>query len=75
MSIATKRLLQERREWRKDHPPGFVAKFAKTADGNGQDIFKWECKIPGKTGLLYDSLLMFRRPLGNGRIFLGNGIQ
>jgi len=35
------------KQWRKDHPFGFVAKPAKTTQGL-QDLKKWECSIPGK---------------------------
>lgn len=49
-SIARKRLAQERAEWRKDHPPGFSARYQNCADGQGQDPMKWICKIPGKKG-------------------------
>ncbi|SBS85309.1 SUMO-conjugating enzyme UBC9, putative (UBC9) [Plasmodium ovale curtisi] len=48
MSIAKKRLAQERAEWRKDHPAGFSAKYSPMGDGKGLDIMKWICKIPGK---------------------------
>eukprot|EP01068_Selenidium_serpulae_P008213 Selendium_serpulae@DN4921_c0_g1_i2.p1 len=48
-SIAKARLLQERSEWRKDHPPGFSARLA-NVDGGGQDPMRWICKIPGKKG-------------------------
>ena len=34
--------------WRKDHPHGFSAKPVLAEDGETQNIFKWECKIPGK---------------------------
>ena len=48
MSFAARRLNQERTEWRKDHPFGFVAKPAQTADGKGTNILKWSCAIPGR---------------------------
>ena len=50
MNIAKQRLMQERKNWRKEHPFGFTAKPVSSADGEGQDLFKWECKIPGKKG-------------------------
>eukprot|EP00916_Digyalum_oweni_P014530 GHVL01023798.1.p2 GENE.GHVL01023798.1~~GHVL01023798.1.p2 ORF type:complete len:160 (-),score=29.50 GHVL01023798.1:1928-2407(-) len=50
ISIARKRLQQERSEWRKDHPHGFSARYSSSEDGKGQDPMKWECKIPGKKG-------------------------
>lgn len=48
--IARRRLAQERAEWRKDHPPGFSAKYAPVEGGLGQDPMRWICKIPGKIG-------------------------
>mmetsp|Transcript_22340 Transcript_22340/g.63820 ORF Transcript_22340/g.63820 Transcript_22340/m.63820 type:complete len:158 (+) Transcript_22340:150-623(+) len=56
MSVARKRLTQERAEWRKDHPHGFVAKFARAEEGENkgqQDCLKWECRIPGKKDTLW----------------------
>jgi hypothetical protein len=41
------------KEWRKDHPPGFSAKYANQEGGLGHDPMKWICKIPGKTGVSY----------------------
>ncbi|KFD48420.1 putative ubiquitin conjugating enzyme [Trichuris suis] len=46
MSLAADRLTEERKQWRKDHPAGFIAKFSQKADGS-LDIFKWDCAIPG----------------------------
>jgi ubiquitin-conjugating enzyme E2 I len=48
-SIAIGRLTQERKDWRKDHPPGFYARPIKKAD-NSTDMMKWEAGIPGKAG-------------------------
>jgi len=50
MDIAKERLLQERKNWRKEHPYGFFAKPFKTESGT-LDIFKWDCLIPGKKGV------------------------
>ncbi|KAH7650426.1 ubiquitin conjugating enzyme [Cryptosporidium bovis] len=50
MSFSRKRIAQERAEWRKDHPVGFSAKYAPSEDGEGQNMMKWICKIPGKSG-------------------------
>ena len=50
MSFAARRLNQERSEWRKDHPFGFVAKPVPTLDGKGTNILKWTCGIPGRAG-------------------------
>jgi ubiquitin-conjugating enzyme E2 I len=49
-SFAAKRLAQEKKEWRKDHPFGFSAKYAKTEDGQGQNLYRWICGMPGKPG-------------------------
>ena len=45
--IATARLTEERKAWRRDHPHGFVAKPKKGQSG-ALDLFEWECLIPGK---------------------------
>lgn len=47
MGLAEARLLQERKQWRKDHPFGFFAKPAKKAD-NSLDIMSWQIGIPGE---------------------------
>ena len=47
--IAVGRLTEERKNWRKDHPPGFSAKPMKK-DDNSTDVMLWETGIPGKTG-------------------------
>mmetsp|Transcript_43063 Transcript_43063/g.113244 ORF Transcript_43063/g.113244 Transcript_43063/m.113244 type:complete len:165 (+) Transcript_43063:81-575(+) len=52
-SFASKRLMQERANWRRDHPFGFNAKFDVKQDG-GQDLFRWICKIPGKAGTIWE---------------------
>ena len=45
-SFAIERLQTERKNWRTDHPPGFVAK--PHTNKNGQmDLFNWDCLIPG----------------------------
>uniref|UniRef100_A0A0G4G5Z4 SUMO-conjugating enzyme UBC9 n=1 Tax=Chromera velia CCMP2878 TaxID=1169474 RepID=A0A0G4G5Z4_9ALVE len=46
--IASTRIMQERSDWRKDHPAGFVAKFRQ--ENGEQNVFAWDCKIPGKSG-------------------------
>lgn len=48
-SLAITRLAEERKQWRKDHPFGFVAKPISNPDGS-LDLLKWECAIPGKIG-------------------------
>ena len=46
-TIAHDRLTQERRDWQREHPFGFVARPARTADGS-TNMLTWECAIPGK---------------------------
>eukprot|EP00347_Sterkiella_histriomuscorum_P003324 403364722 len=50
MQIAKERLLQERKNWRKEHPFGFGAKPMTGDDKESSDLFRWECTIPGKQG-------------------------
>ncbi|XP_063900673.1 SUMO-conjugating enzyme UBC9-B-like [Zophobas morio] len=52
--IAYKRLLEERKNWRKDHPHGFYARPKVSSDGRGFDLFAWECGIPGRKGTLWE---------------------
>lgn len=47
--IAQGRLTEERKNWRKDHPPGFFARPIKK-DDNAIDLMKWETGIPGREG-------------------------
>ena len=47
--IAAGRLQAERKAWRKDHPPEFVARPKSTADG-ATNLMAWECRVPGKKG-------------------------
>ena len=47
--VASSRLAEERRSWRKDHPFGFVAKPATNADGS-TNLLRWNCLLPGKAG-------------------------
>ncbi len=63
MQIAKERLLQERKvsdylsklfyNWRKEHPFGFTARPLTSEDGETQDLFRWECKIPGKANVIF----------------------
>lgn len=53
-SVALARLAQERKNWRKDHPFGFVAKPEGKADGSS-DFMKWKCLLPGKKGTDWES--------------------
>lgn len=52
-SFALSRLMEERKQWRKDHPFGFFAKPTKKEDGS-LDLMKWECGIPGKNGSIWE---------------------
>ncbi|KAJ2515852.1 SUMO conjugating enzyme Hus5 [Coemansia sp. RSA 2049] len=61
--ICRNRLMEERKQWRKDHPHGFYARPQKTPDG-GLDLMRWECGIPGKEDTpwengLYKCILLF----------------
>jgi Ubiquitin-conjugating enzyme len=47
--VARKRLVEERKSWRKDHPIGFWARPQPSADGS-TDMFRWKAGIPGKEG-------------------------
>ncbi|KAK7309181.1 hypothetical protein RJT34_05714 [Clitoria ternatea] len=48
-SIARRRLTEERKLWRRDHPYGFVAKPDTLPDGT-INLMVWNCIIPGKSG-------------------------
>ena len=50
-SVSMTRLMEERRQWRKDHPFGFWAKPHQKPDGS-LDMYVWECGIPGKAQVL-----------------------
>uniref|UniRef100_A0AC35UGL7 UBIQUITIN_CONJUGAT_2 domain-containing protein n=1 Tax=Rhabditophanes sp. KR3021 TaxID=114890 RepID=A0AC35UGL7_9BILA len=63
-NLATTRLLQERKNWRKSHPFGFIAVPRKSADGT-LNLFTWDCAIPGTentpwSGGLYKLVLEFK---------------
>ncbi|KAI8969984.1 SUMO-conjugating enzyme ubc9 [Mycotypha africana] len=47
--ISRSRLMEERKQWRKDHPHGFWARPGKNPD-NSLDLMNWTCGIPGKDG-------------------------
>ena len=86
-SLMTSRLAQERKDWRKDHPHGFIAKPSTTRDAKGDvttNLRVWDCKIPGKpdtpwAGGLYPLRLEFghdyRRNLRGWRFRLDSFIQ
>ncbi|KAL0488023.1 ubiquitin conjugating enzyme E2 [Acrasis kona] len=50
--MAQKRIMLERKAWRKDHPYGFWAR--PMMKGEEVDLMKWECGIPGKAGTLWE---------------------
>lgn len=47
--LTRSRLASERKTWRKDHPPLFVARPLTNSDGS-TDLMTWMCQIPGKDG-------------------------
>ncbi|KAL6055719.1 SUMO-conjugating enzyme sce1, variant 3 [Balamuthia mandrillaris] len=51
--IARGRLMEERKAWRKDHPPGFFARPESNDDGT-LNLMRWTCGIPGKKGTLWE---------------------
>ncbi|KAL9650451.1 hypothetical protein ABK040_004675 [Willaertia magna] len=51
--IARKRLMEERKAWRKDHPYGFWARPAQNNDGT-TNLMLWHCGIPGKQGTIWE---------------------
>lgn len=52
-ALARQRLTSERKNWRKSHPHGFIAKPTRSSDGS-LDLFKWDCAIPGKANTLWE---------------------
>ncbi len=53
-SIATMRLAEERKKWRKDHPFGFVAKPVSNDKDGSVDLHTWSCLVPGKQGSAWE---------------------
>ena len=45
-SLCRQRLANERKQWRKEHPPGFFAKPQRNADSS-ENLMQWDCGIPG----------------------------
>nr|AVD53619.1 ubc9 [Dugesia japonica] len=58
--ISLKRLEEERKSWRKDHPFGFVAKPSKNSDGT-LNLMIWDCSIPGKKETIWEGGLFHLR--------------
>lgn len=52
-ALARGRLVQERKQWRRDKPFGFHARPESNADGS-VNMMKWKCYIPGKQGTDWD---------------------
>ncbi len=52
--FAQGRLVEERKNWRKDHPVNFFARPKKKQD-NSNDLMNWEAGIPGKAGTAWES--------------------
>mmetsp|Transcript_5367 Transcript_5367/g.6777 ORF Transcript_5367/g.6777 Transcript_5367/m.6777 type:complete len:122 (-) Transcript_5367:1555-1920(-) len=52
-SIARARLAEERKNWRKDHPPGFYARPHRKEDGS-TELLHWNAGIPGKKGTIWE---------------------
>ena len=62
--IAQARLSEERKQWRRDHPFGFIAKPMLNNDGTS-NLMQWEFAIPGKRatpweGGLYKGHMIFK---------------
>lgn len=49
--IARNRLMEERKQWRLDHPVGFYARPEKKSGES--NLMKWECGIPGKDNVSF----------------------
>ena len=45
--LVINRLKRERKDWRCNHPFGFVAKPVKNRQDGTLNYFKWHCCIPG----------------------------
>jgi hypothetical protein len=46
-----------RKQWRRDHPFGFVAKPQRTPQAT-LDLKRWECAIPGKKDTLWEGCVL-----------------
>ncbi|RPA81797.1 ubiquitin-conjugating enzyme [Ascobolus immersus RN42] len=56
MNLCISRLQEERKQWRRDHPFGFVAKPVKNE--KGVDIMKWSCVVPGKEKTAWEGAIL-----------------
>jgi ubiquitin-conjugating enzyme E2 I len=52
-SFAIERLQEERRRWRQDRPPDFIAKPVALPNGD-LNLLSWDCLIPGRQGTLWE---------------------
>mmetsp|Transcript_25607 Transcript_25607/g.72500 ORF Transcript_25607/g.72500 Transcript_25607/m.72500 type:complete len:159 (+) Transcript_25607:83-559(+) len=51
--LARNRLAEERKQWRKDHPPGFFARPTRREDGS-TDLMLWDAGVPGKPSTIWE---------------------
>lgn len=51
MGIAQNRLMEERKQWRLDHPVGFFARPEKKC--GEVNMMRWECGVPGQPNTLW----------------------
>ncbi|KNE63389.1 hypothetical protein AMAG_08522 [Allomyces macrogynus ATCC 38327] len=66
--LCKQRLQEERKNWRKDHPYGFLCKPTKTTDGT-LNLMKWEATIPGKTGTPWEGVVRFTPALFHPNVY------
>jgi ubiquitin-conjugating enzyme E2 I len=52
-AIVSARLMEERRNWRRDHPIGFSASPMPNPDGS-VNMYRWKCGIPGRVGTIWE---------------------
>jgi ubiquitin-conjugating enzyme E2 I len=52
-TLAVERLQQERKRWRQDRPPNFIARPLQLPNGD-LNLFVWECLIPGRQGTAWE---------------------
>ncbi|KAL0246845.1 hypothetical protein GEMRC1_008051 [Eukaryota sp. GEM-RC1] len=57
MELHLVRLTQEYKSWKRDHPPGFIARPTKFPD-NTLNLMKWKCKIPGPKNTIWENGLL-----------------
>ncbi|KAL0210240.1 hypothetical protein P9112_010324 [Eukaryota sp. TZLM1-RC] len=53
MDLHLTRLVQEHKAWKRNHPPGFIARPQKLADGS-LNLMRWQCKIPGPPDTIWE---------------------